>query len=58
MMCDGGEDQEAWFSDTGASNHMTGKKNLFISLDESFKGDISFGNARKVYVQGRGDILI
>ena len=58
MICDGGEDQEAWFLDTGASNHMTGKNNLFISLDESFKGDISFGDARKVDVQGRGDILI
>ena len=44
--------------DTGASNHMTGKKNLFISLDESFKGDISFGDARKVDVQWRGDIPI
>ena len=38
--------------------NMTGKKNFFISLDESFKGDISFRDARKVYVQGRGDILI
>ena len=58
MMCDGGEDQEAWFVDTGASNHMTRKKSLFISLDKSFKVDISFGDARKVDVQGRGDILI
>ncbi|KAF2293058.1 hypothetical protein GH714_035818 [Hevea brasiliensis] len=55
----GGEkDQEAWFLDSGASNHMTGKKNLFVTLDESVKSNISFGDNTKVAIEGRGDILI
>lgn len=52
------KNQEAWFLDTGASNHMTGQKNLFVSLDESFERNISFGDERKVQVKGIGNILI
>ncbi|XP_057996502.1 uncharacterized protein LOC131175844 [Hevea brasiliensis] len=52
------KDQKAWFLDSGASNHMTGKKNLFVTLDESVKSSISFGDNTKVSIEGRDDILI
>ncbi|KAF2308357.1 hypothetical protein GH714_000231 [Hevea brasiliensis] len=60
LTCNAGEekDQEAWFLDSGASNHMTGKKNLFVTLDESVKSSISFGDNTKVAIKGKGDILI
>ena len=31
------KDQEAWFLDTRARNHMTGKKYLFVSLNKTSK---------------------
>ena len=52
------QDQNIWFLDSGASNHMTGKKNFFVELNEKVQGEISFGDNSKVPVRGRGDILI
>jgi len=47
-----------WFLDSGASNHMTGRKELFVELDESTKGDVSFGDNSKSEIKGKGKILI
>ena len=52
------QDQCTWFLDSGASNHMTGSRQLFTELDEKVQGDISFGDLSKVPVQGRGNIVI
>ncbi|XP_015578123.1 uncharacterized protein LOC107261682 [Ricinus communis] len=53
-----GKDQESWFLDIGASNHMTGKKNLFMTIDESYNGSISFVDDKNIVYEGKGDILI
>lgn len=60
LTCNGEEERNTkfWYLDSGASNHMTGNKDLFCSLDESVKGSISFGDKTKVPVMGKGDILI
>lgn len=60
LACNGDEERniESWYFDSGVSNHMTGNKDLFCSLDESIQGSISFGDKTKVLVTGRGDILI
>eukprot|EP00257_Ricinus_communis_P022247 XP_015581921.1 uncharacterized protein LOC107262187 [Ricinus communis] len=53
-----GKDQESWFLVTGASNHMTVKKNLFVTIDESYNDSISFADDKKIVYEGKGDILI
>ena len=39
------KDQEStWYLDTGASNHMCGKRSMFVELNESVAGNVSFGD--------------
>ena len=41
----------AWYLDSGASNHMTGNKELFADMKD-LTGTVSFGDASKVKVRG------
>ncbi|XP_057461097.1 uncharacterized protein LOC130751509 [Actinidia eriantha] len=43
-----GEDKNTWYLDMGASNHMCGDKGLFVELDESISGNVSFGDLSKI----------
>jgi len=49
-------DNSVWYLDTGASNHMCGDENLFKELTKVDAGHVSFGDASKVAVKGRGTI--
>ena len=49
-------DNLVWYLDTGASNHMCGDENLFKELTKVDVGHVSFGDASKVTVKGRGTI--
>jgi len=40
-----------WYLDTGASNYMCEKKNMFVELDESKNDQISFGDSSKIPVK-------
>lgn len=47
-----------WFLDSGCSNHMTGKKEWFVHLDETFRHSVKLGNDTKMDVMGKGNIVI
>ncbi|XP_074323109.1 uncharacterized protein LOC141660046 [Apium graveolens] len=48
------EDDVIWYLDSGVSNHMTGLKHLFTYLRDVNSGFVSFGDASKVEVKGKG----
>ncbi|KAL2251279.1 UNVERIFIED_CONTAM: Retrovirus-related Pol polyprotein from transposon TNT 1-94 [Sesamum indicum] len=51
------KNEDRWYLDSGASSYICGRKKLFVELDESTCGDITFGDYLKVQVKGKGTIL-
>ncbi|MGV7343322.1 hypothetical protein PJI17_32000, partial [Mycobacterium kansasii] len=54
----GSDQQDVWYLDTGASNHMRGDKKLFVELKEGVHGDVTFGDLSKTPVKGKCKIKI
>ncbi|XP_019442233.1 PREDICTED: uncharacterized protein LOC109346948 [Lupinus angustifolius] len=52
------EDGDFWYLDTGCSNHMTGKKGWFTTLDESTKSQVKFADHSAVSAEGIGKVMI
>jgi hypothetical protein len=48
--------EEVWFLDSGCSNHMSGFKEWFINLDDSFRQSVKLGNDTKMAVMGKGSV--
>ena len=42
--------KRAWFLDSGCSNHMSGDKELFSTMDERFKHSVKLGNNKRMEV--------
>ncbi|GJV61500.1 retrovirus-related pol polyprotein from transposon TNT 1-94 [Tanacetum coccineum] len=47
-----------WFLDSACSNHMTGIKEWFIRLDESYQHKVKLGNGHRLEVKGKGDVRL
>ncbi|GJW48913.1 zinc finger, CCHC-type containing protein [Tanacetum coccineum] len=49
--------RDMWYLNNGASNHMTGERNLFAELNESVTGRVWFGDGSTVKIKGKGTLL-
>jgi hypothetical protein len=52
------EHKVKWVVDSGCSKHMTGRKQLFVELDEGKEGTITFGNDQSARIVGRGTVCL
>ncbi|KAG9446373.1 hypothetical protein H6P81_012501 [Aristolochia fimbriata] len=52
------EKNNLWFLDIGCSNHMTGQRDFFTSLDNTVTTEVKFGNNSRIPVKGKGQIGI
>lgn len=49
---------DLWYMDSGCSNHMTGNRDLFVTLDDSFNKDVRTGDDKILNVKGNGDVRL
>ena len=47
---------DGWCLDTGATHHMTGRREFFTELDSSVRGTVKFGDAFGVEIKGVGTV--
>ena len=51
-------DEIAWFLDSGCSNRMCGKRELFSQFDDTFRKSVKLGNNSSLCVMGKGQIQL
>ena len=50
--------EDAWFLDSGCSNHMCGKKEYFSDFDGTFRDSVKLGNNTNLAVLGKGNVRL
>jgi hypothetical protein len=55
--CSDDDHLAGWYLDTGATNHMTGRGNVFSELDRAVQGTVKFGDDSVVNICGKGTII-
>ena len=56
LVSHGGESNDVWYIDSGASKHMTGNKKLFSKLYESNYGEVKVGDGKSCKISGVGEL--
>ena len=54
----GNKDLSQWILDTGASNHMTGARSAFATLDSGVTGSVKFSDGSTACIKGSGTVLL
>jgi len=54
----GNDMTDGWCLDTGATHHMTGRREFFAELDSNVRGSIKFGDASGVEIKGVGSVIL
>jgi hypothetical protein len=57
MSCSDDDHLEGWYLDTSATNHMTGRDNVFSELDRAVQGTVKFEDGSVVNICGKGTII-
>ena len=53
-----GDDKiNGWYLNTGATHHMTGRREFFSELDSGVRGSVKFGDASAVEIKGVGSVV-
>ncbi|RVW23197.1 Retrovirus-related Pol polyprotein from transposon TNT 1-94 [Vitis vinifera] len=50
--------EDAWFLDSGCSNHMCNDQTMFNELDEKFRHSVKLGNNTKMDMMGKGSVKL
>ncbi|KAM0824008.1 hypothetical protein ACQ4PT_016362 [Festuca glaucescens] len=53
----GNDKTGGWCLDTGATHHMTGRREFFAELDSDVRGSVKFGDASAVEIKGVGSVI-
>ena len=53
----GGEQEQRWYQDSSASNHMTSSKAAFSELGNDMTDMVKFSDGSRVVIRGRGTII-
>ena len=57
LECVGADQEQRWYLDYGASNHMTGSKAAFSEIDDDIIGMVKFGDGSRVAIKRRSTII-
>ncbi|CAO2193121.1 unnamed protein product [Urochloa humidicola] len=49
---------DGWFLDSGATHHMTGRREFFSDLDTDVRGSVKFGDSSAVEIKGVGSVTL
>lgn len=52
----GNDEDNIWYLDNGARNHMSGDRRYFSSIDETITGKVRFGDDSRIDIKGKGSI--
>ena len=50
------DDEDIWYLDNEASNHMTGDRRYLSKIDDSVTGKVRFGDDSQIDIKGKGTI--